>query len=231
MIAGATAACAWLAVRLFALLRAQTLWRGALGGAWPLIAAALAGLLAAAWRPADVEPVAWAVWLPVAVLEALLGAVLGALVSLPGEAALGAARASGLALGLARPRAWEALHLALAGALALALDLHRPLLAGLRGTAARWPVGQPAAWRFDGGLDAAIAGAGELAALALGLATPVLLTAAIVELGLGFAARVQPLAAAAPALRPWFVTAAALAALGAAWTAYPESWLRALPRG
>ena len=30
-------------------------------------------------------------------------------------------------------------------------------------------------------------------------------------------------------LRPWLVVVAALVALGAAWAAYPEAWLRAWP--
>lgn len=230
MIAGAVAAWGWLALRLFMLLRAQALWRGAIGGAWALVAAGLAVVLAAAWSPGMEGAVAWDVWLFAACFEAALGAVLGALVSLPGEAARGAARCSGRALGLARPRAWEALHLALAGALALALELHRPLLAGLHAVATRWPVGAPASWRFE--LEPGVLGAaaGEASVLALGLATPVLLTAAVVEVGLAAASRVQPVAAAAQALRPWLVAAAALAALGAAWAAYPEAWMRALPR-
>lgn len=231
MISGALAAWAWLAVRLFALLRAQALWRGAVGGAWEVVAAGLAMALAAAWSGDGGEPVTWGAWLFGAGFEASLGAVLGALVSLPGEAALGAARCSGRALGLARPRAWEALHLALAGALGLALDLHRPLLAGLHAAASRWPVGEPARWSFALGPERLVAAAGDASVLALGLATPVLLTAAVVELVLAAASRVRPVAAMAQALRPWLIAAAALAALGAAWTAYPEAWLRALPGG
>lgn len=225
------AAWGWLALRLFMLLRAQALWRGAIGGAWDLVAAGLAVVLAAAWRPGAEGSVAWGAWLFGACFEAALGAVLGVLVSLPGEAARGAARCSGLALGLARPRAWEALHLALAGALGLALELHRPLLAGLHAVATRWPVGAPASWSFTLEPEVLSTAAGEASVLALGLATPVLLTAAVVEVGLAAASRVQPVAAAAQALRPWLVAAAALAALGAAWAAYPEAWLAALPRG
>ena len=45
MIAGAVAAWGWLALRLFMLLRAQALWRGAIGGAWDLVAAGLASCI------------------------------------------------------------------------------------------------------------------------------------------------------------------------------------------
>ncbi len=230
MIAGAWAAWGWLAVRLFALLRAQAPWRIALGDSWTWIAAGLAVALAAAWAPAAAPAVPWSAWLVAAGFEALLGAVVGALVSLPGEAALGAARVTGRTLGLARPRAWEALHLALATALALALDLHRPLLAGLRGVAERWAVGAPATWTWSLGAGAVGQAAAEATVLALGLATPVLLTAAVVELALAAVSRVQPVAAAAAAVRPWLVAATALTALGAAWAAYPEAWSGALPR-
>jgi hypothetical protein len=56
----------------------------------------------------------------------------------------------------------------------------------------------------------------------------VLLTSATLDLGLRLTAR----GVAVPmmdALRPWLVAAAALIALGAAWAAYPEAWLRAWP--
>ncbi|MFY0538348.1 hypothetical protein [Nannocystis pusilla] len=95
VIAGPLAAWAWLTLRLFALLHAQTLWRAAAGGMWWAIAGALAAVLAAAWAPGRFAPVAWSWWLLAAGFELLLGAVLGVLVSLPGEAAFGAARRSG----------------------------------------------------------------------------------------------------------------------------------------
>ncbi len=166
------AAWGWLALRLFMLLRAQALWRGAIGGAWDLVAAGLAVVLAAAWRPGAEGSVAWGAWLFGACFEAALGAVLGVLVSLPGEAARGAARCSGHALGLARPRAWEALHLALAGALGLALELHRPLLAGLHAVATRWPVGAPASWSFTLEPEVLSTAAGEASVLASSFGRP-----------------------------------------------------------
>lgn len=228
MIPAALAGWGWLALRLFALLRMQSIWRVAAGGAWTPIAAGLAMLLAAAWRPAvdgDVEVMAWLV---AAGFEVALGLVVGAIVGLPGEAALGAARQTGRALGLGRPRAWETLHLALAGSLALALDLHRPLLVGLRDAALRFPVGQPEAWRWSLEPAALAELLRNFCVLALGLATPVLLAGAVAELVLAAASRVPLLAAVSAASRPWLVAAAALAALGGAWAAYPEAWLRAL---
>lgn len=230
MIAGPLAAWAWLALRLFAVLQAQTLWRAAAGGMWWAIAAGLAAILAAAWAPIRLAPVAWTSWLLAAGFELLLGAVLGALVSLPGDAALGAARRSGVALGLAGARAFAALHVALVGSLALATGLHRPLLTGLRACATRWPVGEPGAWPLQLDLAAVSAAAHDATVLALGLATPVLLTAAVVELALACAARPGPMAALAAASRPWLVAVAALTALAAAWAVHPDAWLQALAR-
>ncbi|MBZ5711248.1 hypothetical protein [Nannocystis pusilla] len=230
MIPGALAAWAWLALRLFAILHAQTLWRAAAGGTWWAIAAALAGVLAAAWTTGEAAPVAWSGWLTAAGFEVLLGATIGALVRLPGDAALGAARRSGVSLGLGRARGFAALQLALAGSLALAVGLHRPLLTGLRACAMRWPAGDPGAWELPLDLPATSAAAHDATVLALGLATPVLLTAAVVELALASAATTGPFAALARASRSWLVAAAALVALGAAWAVHPEAWLAALPR-
>ncbi|PCC69991.1 Flagellar biosynthesis protein FliR [Nannocystis exedens] len=230
MIAGPLAAWAWLALRLFALLLSQSLWRAATGGMWWAIAGSLSMVLAAAWAPLRIAPVAWSSWLLAAGFELLLGAVLGALVSLPGEAALGAARRSGVALGLGRARAFAALQVALVGALALAAGLHRPLLTGLRACATRWPVGEPGEWRLPLDVAAVSATAHDATVLALGLATPVLLTAAVVELALACAARSGPVAALAAASRPWLVAVAALTALAAAWAVHPEAWLEALSR-
>lgn len=230
MIAGWLATWAWLALRLLAILHAQAIWREAAGGAWWAIAAALAAVLAAAWRPSGGQAVPWMSWLLAAGFEALLGAVIGALVSLPGEAALGAARRSGVALGLSRSRAFAALQLALTGSLTLSLALHRPLLLALRSCALRWPVGDPGGWELGLDLSAVVAAGHDATLLALGLATPVLLSTAVVELALAGAARGGSFVAWTAALRPWLVAAAALVALGAAWAVHPEAWLGALPR-
>lgn len=228
-MSGALAAWAWLALRLFALLRVQAVWRAATGGAWTAISAALAVLLAASWTPGREGTVAWEDWLVGAAFEALLGTVLGLLVGLPGEAAVGAAQQSGRELGLVHPRAFAMLHLAGAAALLDGLALHRPLLVALRGLSERWPVGDPSRWdlALDPGALAAAAHAASF--LALALATPVLLTRALVEVALGLVARVGALQATASALRPWLAGAAALIALGAAWASAPEAWLQAAP--
>lgn len=230
MIPGELAAWGWLALRLFALLRAQTIWRVVAGASWWAIAGALALGLAALWRPAAPAAVTPARWIVGAGFEVLLGATIGALVSLPGEAALGAGRCSVYALGHRHARAFVALQLTLAAALALSLELHHPLLAGLSEVAARWPVGDPAAWVVALDRELVVGAAHDLTLLALGLATPVLLTAAVVELALALAAPAGPWAALAGAVRPWLVAAAALAALGAAWAIHPEAWLRAFSR-
>jgi hypothetical protein len=56
----------------------------------------------------------------------------------------------------------------------------------------------------------------------------VLLSAATLDLGLRLASR-GAAASVVELARPWLTVAAALVALGAAWAAYPEAWLRAWP--
>lgn len=228
-MSGGLAVLGWGALRLFGLLRMQVLWRSALGPVWEGVCAALALLLAAVLLTRPGEAVALDTWLLIGLCEFLLGSALGGLVSLPGAALLGAARQSASSLQVVG----RGLPLLLAIACVaggLLADLHRPLLIATRELLLLWPVGAPARW---------LPGLGELAPwlaesahagliLALTFATPVLLTTATLDLGLRLTAR----GAAIPvmeALRPYLVAAAALVALGAAWAAYPEAWLRAWP--
>jgi hypothetical protein len=123
----------------------------------------------------------------------------------------------------AAPGAWRALTLAIVGATAIGLGLHRPLLLGAHGIFAAWPVGDPLAW----GVPEVPVGrlAHELGLLALTLATPALLAGALGELVL----RVVGARAGAggPMLEgaaPWLRAAAAAVATGASWAAYDAVW-------
>ncbi len=229
-MSGGLAVLGWGAVRLFGLLRAQVLWRAALGPAWEAIAAVLAVCLAAVLLVPAAAPVTPGAWTVVAVCEFLLGSALGGLLSLPGAALLGAASHGAGLLQAPRVRGLPLLLAAACLAGGLAAGVHRPLLVALRQLQTLWPVGAPARW-LPAPADAPswlAASAHAALTVALTFATPVLLTAATVDLSLRLGAR----GAAAPALevlRPWLICAAALVALGAAWAAYPEAWLRAWP--
>jgi len=228
-MSGGLAVFGWGALRLYGLLRMQVLWRSALGPVWEGVCAALALLLAAVLLSRPGEAVALDLWLLIGLCEFLLGSAIGGLVSLPGSALLGAARQSASTLQVFG-RGLPVLLAIACVAGGLLADLHRPLLIALRDLLLLWPVGAPARW---------LPGLGELAPwfarsahagliLALTFATPVLLTTATLDLGLRLTARGVAIPVMT-ALRPYLVAAAALVALGAAWAAYPEAWLRAWP--
>lgn len=229
-MSGGLAALGWGALRLFGLLRMQVLWRSALGPIWEGVSAALAVLLASVLLTRPGESVGLGSWIVIGLCEFLLGSVIGGLVSLPGAALLGAAQQSATSLQLPRGRGLPLLLAIACVSGGLLADLHRPLLVGLRELLLLWPVGAPDRWLPGLAalppwiLDSAHTGL----VLALTFATPVLLTTATLDLGLRLTAR----GVAVPlldVLRPWLVAAAALIALGAAWAAYPEAWLRAWP--
>lgn len=217
----------WGALRVFGLLRAQVLWRTAVGPVWEGVAAGLAvcvALVAASGASADVS---MTTWLLIAGCEFLLGSVVGLLLSLPGQALLAAAGQSGETIGGTHGGLVFVFAVAcLAGG--LAADLHHPLLLGLQQQLTQWPVGEPARWSpaMDGFAERVIAAAHGYLALAFTLATPVLLSVAVIDLTLRLTIR-GVATAPGDALRPWLATSAALVALGAAWAAYPEAWQRA----
>jgi type III secretory pathway component EscT len=223
-------------VRLWALLRVQASWRSLLGLRWEPIAAALAVALAAvAWSGSAITlapPDSLADALVLVALEFLLGSVLGLIASLPGWALCGAAEQAELELaGGGRPRSLAALTIALALAAALALGLHRPLLVALIGSLSSLPLGDPIAWTtaIEPTLVALPGLLLRFTALALALATPVLLIRLIVEVGLVALGRGPDpaallLAGTAPGLR----FAAAALALAASWSAYPRAWAQGL---
>jgi len=235
----------WAALRVWAILRAQVLWRAAVGPWWWLVAAALSLVLAPAAVGRHVASfdvsvghgfpgVDPATWILVGILELLVGTVIGLLVTLPGHALVGAAHTSNRLLGLSTLGSRGLLQLAVALVLvmALSLDLHHPLLGGLLGVFAVFPVGRPEMWLglpSEGLVTTVAMAAHSMTVLALALVTPVLLGCLVADvvarlLGRGPGAA-EPVAGA---LRPWLRVALALTALGASWAAYPEAWSRAL---
>jgi flagellar biosynthesis protein FliR len=218
--------------RMWALLRVQASWRMVLGRRWEWIAAALAvalaGLLAVAGRLAAVEFAGLGVLLVAIAFELALGSVIGLAVSLPGWALVGAAAQSEEGLELRGDAAGSVATLLVAASLAagLSLGLHRPLLAGLLASFERFELASASAWiptlELGTWLGEQLA---MITALALALATPVLLTRTVVEFATASLGRTNSLLEVfSPALR----LAAALIALGAAWSAYPEAFARGL---
>lgn len=235
MSTAAWAASGLLAIRLFGIFAVQPHWRRVVGPWWSAVAVALAVSLAPALLPrgAWLSSADGGTWIGLALLELMLGGVVGLLVALPGYALIGALDVSGRSLGLheASSRVTTGLGLAVVLGLGLSLGLHRPLLVGLSSTLDAWPVGRPSAWLWSAPdlLGRAITAARGVLVLALALATPVLLTLAVVDLGTRLLGRgPAPAEAMMDALRPWLRTAAALIALGASWSAYPEAWARGL---
>jgi len=216
----------WAALRLFGLLRTQTLWRAAVGPAWEGVAAALAVCVALVMPVGAAATVSTPTWLLLAACEFLLGSVVGVLLSLPGQALLAAAGQSGDLLNVRGGLVIVLAVACLAGG--MAADLHHPLLLGLQQQLTQWPVGEPARWwPALAGLEArVITAAHGYLALAFALMTPVLLSVAVVDLTLRLTIR-GVATAPGEVLRPWLASVAALVALGAAWAAYPEAWQRA----
>lgn len=212
--------------RAWGLLRVQAVYRCALPGTWWAWSAALAatsGVLSISLA----APVPWpgfSTWLVLAGLEIALGTALGLLVALPGYAVIGASRESFARLGLAVERtSTVAMVAAISIAGGLALGLHRPLLLAWIETLGRWAPGLPATWippAFD--VSAVAMAAADLSFLALALATPVLLTAAVVDIASAWVLRAA--ARPASALHTWARFSACLIALGASWEAFSPSW-------
>ncbi len=227
---------ALVAIRLWALLRQQVLWREVCGPVWEACAAAF-GLLVALGLPAESNFIAvtwsWPDVLWLAGWEFVFGTVLGALVSLPGHAVLGALQASGQTLGISPAAAFRLWGSCMAALCGVALGLHRPLLVAVLDLQAIWPVGQASAW-LDASLvdnlyaEVVLAGSHALL-LSLSLATPVLLCAAVFDLTQRLVSRgAGPWLWAGESLRVWLVWATSLLALAASWAAYPGTWGRGL---
>lgn len=231
----------WLlvATRFWALLRVQVVLREAVGSPalWEAGAAVFATVLAfAVVEPAQPEVLTSALLVGF-LFEFALGSVLGQWASLSGYALLGAAGVSSQLLvpgaGGQGGRGLAMLLVVLAAGCALALGLHRPLLAALWWSVELWPPGRPEQWALTvaDGLAELVLAARALVVLALALATPVLLCAALTDVVTRVVGRgPRSVPGLVEALRPWASTALALAALAASWDAYPELWASALGR-
>jgi type III secretory pathway component EscT len=222
--------------RVWALLRVQASWRAVLGRRWELIAAALAVLVAgsmiAAGRLTALELDGLGSLAVALLFELALGSVIGLAVSLPGWALVGAAAQSEHALELRsdEPSTLSILLIAASLAAGLSLGLHGPLLAGLLASFERFELASASTWLIAPELGAwLIEQLAMITSLALALATPVLLTWTLIELGAASLGRVgfEP-AALSSAITPALRLASALVALGAAWSAYPEAFARGL---
>ena len=211
-----------LALRLWALLSVQVLWRATVGWVWLLVSAVLAVVLAMADGGSVGAAAVGSDPVLAALAELMLGALLGLVIALPGYALLGAAQASAKVL-MTRPAAWRALTLSLVAATALSLGLHRPLLLGARELSAAWPVGDPSAWLQASSQISLARVAHGMTLLALTLATPALLVGALAELVARIAER-GSLAGLGDAVGPWLRVAGALVATGASWAAYDAIW-------
>ncbi len=209
---------AWIlaALRTFAILRAQVLWRTAVGGTWPFVSAGLALALAPTVAAPSGPALSWAS----AGTELLVGTAIGIVVSLPGWALIGGATANASALRVA-PKPLLAATVAFVLAVALALDLHQPLLLGLResGQVGAVAIASDVTWMLVARAVHA------MTLLALSLATPVLLCLAVAHLTLSWLGRgPAAMGPVADTLTPWIGAAGALVALGASWQAYGAIW-------
>lgn len=222
--------------RVWALLRVQASWRAVLGRRLEWIAAALAvsvaGLLAVTGRLAPLEFDGLGPLLLALVFELALGSVIGLAVSLPGWALVGAAMQSEHALELRGDGPGTVATLLVAASLAagLSLGLHGPLLAGLLASFEVFELASASEWLLALELGAWLSEQlARITSLALALATPVLLTWTLIELGAASLGRVGFEAASfSAAITPGLRLAAALVALGAGWSAYPEAFARGL---
>lgn len=231
---GVIAALLLASVRLWALLRVQPGWAVVLGRTWGWIAAGVAVLLAGLASISGRLPMlgfADPAELGVALaFELMLGSVVGLAAALPGWALVGAAAESERALELRGPTTFVPLLVAASLAGALSLGLHRPLIAGMLGSFEQWALADPSTWVPGAELGTWLCRRIiEATALGLALATPVLLSRTVIELGVSSLARTGFEAAnLTSVITPGLRLAAGLLALGAAWSAYPEAFARGL---
>ena len=229
------AAVGLAAARAWACLRVQASWRAAIGPSWEWIAAGLAVAIAilalATSRVAGPMPSTLASLGVALGFELGLGTVLGLVASLPGWALVGASRESEAGLGVSADEGGALTRVIVAGSLAagIGLGLHAPLLAALLAVFDGFALAQPHQWLAAASPTAAVEGLAAMTTLALALATPVLLTRVLVAVclvSLGREARGAEglLAVVGPGVR----LAAALVALGAAWSAFPEAFARGM---
>ncbi len=221
-----------IGLRVFAIVRVQPAWRAAFGPAYLPIAAVLAVVVALTALPrwSVASELSLTEWGTAAMIEIVFGTVLGHVFALVGHVVLGNAAAGATVLRVS-VGPWSALVIALCGAAALGLGLHRPLVAGLADLAVLAPPGDPMALVSAGAVvtDRLVAVLVAATVVALSLATPVLLPAIAVELTAAALGR-GPGAVAlfAPALAPLVRMAAVLVALAGAWSIALARWAEAM---
>ncbi len=221
-----------VALRVFGVLRVQPVWRAGIGRMWLPVALILALLVAltSGGGAHSLEGIGLADWVMLGLWEFVLGTLVGFIASLPGLALIGAMHKS--AEILATPRApMTALGVSLALVMALGLRLHEPAIQMLVGLAYAFPMGQPDLWfvqltRLEPALLVALP---AITVLGLALVTPVLLSSAVMRLGLSALGRGPfPAQVVSEAIAPWAAAAVSLLALGASWAVYREVWASAI---
>lgn len=232
-MSGLGAALVLAGARLWALLRVQASWRAALGRRWEWIAGSIAAsvvaLAAIAGRLAPVELASGSAFVVALVFELVLGSVIGLAASLPGWALVGAAAQSEHGLELRGSATVANLLVTASLAAGLSLGLHRPLLAGLLASFDRFALARASEWLPTLAVGPWLVDQlATITALALALATPVLLTRTLVELGVASLGRADVEAGTTAAISSGLRLAAALVALGAAWSTHPEAFARGL---
>ena len=220
-----------IAIRLFAILRLQPLWRSAVGVLWTPIALGLAVILAVTLAiPSDaVVGAGYTTWPLLMAFEFLIGSVIGAFAGLPGFALIGAMGASARLLH-ARARPLVALGTVFGLSVGLQAQLHQPIVRILADFVHAFPPAAPQYWLSHPQFVPVLVGALDgLLALGLALATPVLICVAVVQVAaLAIATGPKPAATLALTVRAWGGVSLALLALATSWSVYPESWARAM---
>lgn len=226
-----TGAWALAALRLWALLRMQTVWRRAVGPAWPVSTIVLAMLWAPMISSGDASFGAGPWWW-LALSELALGTILGGATSLGGHAIVGAAQWQAFVWGLP-PRPWTMLTACGAAVVALAVGLHHAACWSLQEIFVSWPVGRLFVWMspaFE--VTDLVALARALLVLGFALASPVVLVGAIVELvvpaivgsGPYHQASVAPLALGLRVVAAWIALAAAFSTEAKTWAEAATLW-------
>lgn len=236
-------AVVWLALlasaRVWALARAQVVWRTAAGSGWGLWCVPVAlGMGSGFALGSDVTGVVSLSVIDMAIglgFELALGTVIGGVVALPGLALVGAMEQATVTWRVAATgrRAFVTLMAVVTLLGAVALHVHRPFVAAVFTCLHSWPVGEPGAWlgvvdELDVGTRV-LAWAHVLVVLALAFVVPVLLIAAVVDIATRLASASGPVAEQlAAGVAPWGRLGAALIGLWISYAAYSESWARVL---
>lgn len=207
--------------RWFGLLLVAPILAVATGGRHWALAAVIAAVLASADAAASivVPPVDGIGLVLGMVAELMLGAIVGVMIAW-GAAAIVGASATAATILRVPSGPWLVLVAAMVLAAALQLELHHAALRASAALRVALPIGDPQAWLgFVADGERLVAWGGAMTALALALATPAVLVAAICDLVWAAIARGPGAAAAlATASGSTLRLAAVLVALAASWS-------------